>query len=53
MGLKNQILKSSLFAKVGEIFMKFTKILAPNCASNCASSELDTVNVKSARVFGL
>lgn len=53
-GLKNQILKSSLcFAKVGEICMKFLQILAPNCASNCASTEVDSVNVNSARVFGL
>lgn len=53
-GLKNQILKSSLcFAKVGEICMKFLQILAPNCASNCASPEVDSVNVNSARVFGL
>lgn len=33
--------------------MKFLQILAPNCASNCASTEVDTVNVNSARVFGL
>lgn len=50
-GFKESNFKIITFCKCLWNIYDFLKILAPNCASNCASNKLDTVNVNSARAF--